>query len=187
MNLGQLTSTKYTVFPLLCYLCCVIHTAFGHAVGPLLDTWLIKTTAINRCIKYILVFTQELEKLLLSSLLYNLLQILWKLLSYQQCSFNIVLINEILFAEQLLIRSWHILMQDIDFGKVVRVYYLWGDTFGLGWDNPFYNWLVLCQDFIQACFSIAAFCHCSGHEQIIDGEDTHHTEHYLLALEIEGG
>ena len=48
------------------------------------------------------------------------MEILFQLVSDQYSSFDVVLIDKILFTEKLFILSFGVLMKDVDFGQVIR-------------------------------------------------------------------
>ncbi len=88
-------------------------------------------------------------------------QVFFKLLPDEYGPFDVVLIDQILLTEKDFVLGGDILMQNIDFGQMVRRYLLRSIHFVLSGNGSLHNRLVFSEYFIEASFSIAAFAHCS--------------------------
>ena len=112
-------------------------------------------------------------------------QVFFKLLPDEHGPFDVVLIDQILLTEKHFVLGGDILMQNIDFGQMIRRYLLRSIHFVLSGDGSLHNRLVFCEYFIEASFSIAAFAHCSRKEKIVDGEYAHHAQHQSFAFILQ--
>ena len=185
MDLCLLPWTKDTVFSLFVEFGSAVRTPFRHATQPLFH-WLFVQCALLHFYPHLLCFIIQFKELLLSTLCYDLKQIIFKLFSDEYGPLDVVFIDEVLLTEEDFVLCWDILMQDIDFCQMVWKELLRIVQFGLRGDGSLEDWLIFCQYFIEASLSVSPFSHGSRKEEIIDGKYAHHAEHQSLAFVLQG-